>query len=122
MDSLIRFWDINTGEKVRQMNAKAKCYDMHVARSETNFVTGHTDSIKMWSAKTRDLIFTLADAHTQPVCCAKFTQDERYIASTSKDSILKIWDVRQRKLLHEFQNEKFKIASNNVKLCISPNS
>ena len=64
MDSLIRFWDTNTGEKVKQMNAKAKCYDMHVTRSETNFVTGHTDCIKMWSTKNKDVIFTLADAHT----------------------------------------------------------
>lgn len=64
MDSLVRFWCINTGEKIRQINTKAKCYDLHVARSETNFITGHQDSIKMWSTKTRDLVFTLADVHS----------------------------------------------------------
>lgn len=122
MDSQIRFWDINTGEKIKQINTKSKCYDLHMSRSETNFVTGHVDTIKMWNSRTKELMFTLKDAHTQPVCCARLTPDECYIASTSKDSAIRIWDVRQRKLLTEMVSEKFKIASNNVKLTISPNS
>lgn len=40
-DSMLRFWDINTGEKVSQMSCKGKCYDLSMSRSETNFVTGH---------------------------------------------------------------------------------
>jgi len=75
-----------------------------MSRSETNFVTGHQDCINMWSSRTREHVFTLPDAHTHPVACARLTNDELYIASTSKDSTLKIWDVRQRKLLHEFEN------------------
>jgi WD40 repeat protein len=94
MDSLIRFWDITTGEKVRQINAKQKCYDMHMSRSESNFITGHKDCIKMWSSRTREAAFTIPDAHSQPVSCVRFTPDELYVATTSKDSWLKIWDVR----------------------------
>ena len=122
MDSLIRFWDINTGEKVSQISATARCYDLHMSRSETNFVTGHSDCIKMWSSRTREHVFQLDDAHSHPVCCTRLTNDELYIASISRDSTLKIWDVRQRKMVHEFENPKFKIGSNNVKFCISPNS
>ena len=122
MDSTIRFWDINTGDKSRQVKALAKCYDMHVSRSETNFVTGHQDRIKFWNAKSRESVFTLNDVHSQPVSCVRFTQDECYVASISKDSCLKIWDIRKRELLHTFEDSKFKIASNNIKLCISPNS
>lgn len=114
MDTLVRFWDLNTGEKMRQINTKLKCFDLHMSRSETNFLTGHHDSIKMWNSRTKESIFTLPDAHAEPVCSARFTTDEQYIASTSKDCSLKIWDVRQRKLLHEFCSEKYKIASNNV--------
>lgn len=114
MDTLVRFWDLNTGEKVKQINTGAKCYDMHMSRSETNFITGHQDSIKMWNSRTKDAVFTIPDAHSLPICSARFTQDELYIASTSRDSILKIWDVRQRQIVHEFESEKFKINSNNV--------
>ena len=56
-----------------QINTKAKCYDLHMARSETNFITGHHDSIKMWNSRTKDPVFTIADAHAEPVCTAKFT-------------------------------------------------
>ena len=40
MDKLVRFWDLNTGEKIRQINTKSKVYDMHMSRSEANFVVG----------------------------------------------------------------------------------
>ena len=122
MDSLIRFWDINTGEKASQISAKAKCYDLHMGRSETNFVTGHQDCIKMWESRTREHTFTLEEAHAHPVCCVRLTNDELYIASISKDNSLKTWDVRQRKMINEFESPKFKIGSNNVRFCISPNS
>ena len=70
--------------------------DMHVSRSETYIVSGHNDcSIKAWNAKTKDSIFKIPDAHADPVSCVRVTPDENYIASTSKDDTIKIWDLRK---------------------------
>ena len=37
---------------------------------------------------------TLTDAHSEPVSSLKITPDELYIVSTSKDSLVKVWDIR----------------------------
>jgi WD40 repeat protein len=68
---------------------------MHISRSEINMVSGHNDSsIKLWSTKSREKIFQIDEAHSEPVSCVRITPDELYIASMSKDDIIKIWDIR----------------------------
>lgn len=96
---------------------------MHLSRAETHICSGHNDKkIKVWNAKTREKLFQLDDAHSEPVSAVRFTPDERYIASASKDDSIKIWDIRQRKLLHSFENAQFRIGSYRTKLCVSNNS
>jgi len=96
---------------------------MHISRSETNIVSGHNDcSIKVWNAKTKDMIYQLPDAHGDPVSCVRVTPDEQYIVSMAKDDSIKIWDIRMQKLLHNFESDHFKVGSIQNKLCVSPNS
>ena len=68
---------------------------MHTSVSETNIATGHKDgSIKIWEDKTKDPILKLEDAHSDPVSCVRFTPNENYLVSTSKDDTIKVWDLR----------------------------
>jgi WD40 repeat protein len=94
LDSHIRFWDITTGSKSKDLNTKSKCYDMSIFRSERNFATGHKDSIKIWGTTEKKPLFDLDKAHSSPVSCVRVTQDENYVVSTSTDNTLKIWDLR----------------------------
>ena len=65
---------------------------------------------------------TFTDAHYEPVSSLKITPDELYIVSTSKDSTVKVWDIRQNKILFKFEDQtNFEISSYNQKICISPN-
>ena len=94
-DCFIKFWDLQKGDISRSINAKSKCYDMHVSRSETQLFSGHNDcSIKVWNAKSKEPIFQINDAHADPVSCVRNTPDENYIVSMSKDDSIKIWDIR----------------------------
>lgn len=123
MDSTIKTWDIGSAHIDRTINTFSKCLDMHVSRSETYIASGHNDcSIKVWNAKTKDSIFKIPDAHSDPVSCVRITPDEKYIVSTSKDDTIKIWDLRKQKQLSMFEHDDFKLGSNNVRFCISPNS
>lgn len=123
LDGCLKFWDIGSSNISRSINTYSKIYDMHLSRSEGNIVTGHNDcSIKYWTSKQRTVSFKLEDAHSCPVSCVRITPDENYIVSTSKDDTIKVWDIRQQKLLNTFEHEKFRLGSNNTRLCISPNS
>ena len=53
-------------------------------------------TIKIWNAKTGQLIRTLA-GHTDWVLSSVFSPDGRYIASSSNDKTIKIWDVKNGK-------------------------
>lgn len=123
MDSTIKLWDMNKAHIDRSMNCYAKCYDMHVSRSETYIVSGHSDcGIRVWNAKTKDSFIKLEDAHADPVACVRMTPDEQFIVSTSKDDTIKVWDLKMQKVLHTFEHQDFKLGSNNSRFCISPNS
>ena len=76
----------------------------------------------MWNASTRDAICKFENAHIDPVSCVKFTPDENYIVSTSKDDTLKVWDLRKQKLLSAFEHDAFKVGSTQARFCVSPNS
>lgn len=41
----------------------------------------------------------------------RFTPDEKYIVSVAKDDVIKVWDIRTKKLLNSFEHELFKLGS-----------
>jgi WD40 repeat protein len=99
LDCTIKFWDTFNGENKGIINTLSKIYDMHISRDEVSLVTGHNDrSIKVWDTKTKELQFTIDEAHGDPVSCVRFTPDEVSIVTTSKDDCIKVWDIRKRQI------------------------
>jgi len=96
---------------------------MDISRSESHLVTGHNDgSIKLHDPRTKDPANKIQDAHADPVACVRFTPDERYIVSTSKDDSIKVWDIRSSIVVNQFEHHLFKLGSNSSKFGISPSS
>ena len=62
------------------------------------------------------------EAHSDPITCLKFTSDDQYLISSSTDHSIKVWDIRQGKLLQTFEHEKLRIGSTSMKFCFSPNN
>jgi WD40 repeat protein len=95
MDGTLKFWDFNNGDVNHVINTHSKVYDIDLSKSEASLVAGLEDkSIRVWSPKSKELMYKMEETHTEPVCCVRFTNDENYIASTSTDDTIKIWDVR----------------------------
>jgi len=122
MDGTIKSWSTVTGTKVRSYAAFSKIYDMNLSRTESTIATGHNDSIRLWSNKSFQSIMKFDDAHSGPISCLKFTTDDQYLISSSTDHSIKVWDIRQGKLLQTFEHDKLVIGSSSTKFCISPNN
>jgi WD40 repeat protein len=95
LDGSVRFWDLATGQRKHTIDTIQKCVSFAMCQNETTIVTGLSDCIKVFDARTRALGFKIDDQHSSNVTCIKFTPDENYIVSTSSDSRVVIWDVRQ---------------------------
>jgi len=97
---------------------------MDLSDSEFLLATCHSKDIRFWNTKKGEVIHTLNKAHDDIVTCARFTPDERYMVSTSRDHTVKVWDIRTWKPLYEpFEDESYSCpTSNQTKLCISPDS
>lgn len=94
---------------------------MTVSRDENFIASSHCEEIKLLDSKTFQPIKTFEDAHCLSVCSIKFTSDDRYLISSSLDNTIKIWDIRQQKLLQTIEHEKLKIGTKDSRFCISPN-
>ena len=121
LDGTVRFWDCMNGQRKHTIDTIEKCYSFHMNQNETEIVTGLPDSIKVFDARTRALEFKLEDAHSSNVTCIKYTPDENYIVSTSSDSLVKVWDVRERTILKTYEHDCMQ-CSKNTRFGISPNS
>lgn len=65
-------------------------------------ISGSIDNlIKIWDIQKKTQILQYAE-HTDSINCVKCTYDGKIIASTSKDSTFKIFDVNSGKLIHSF--------------------
>ena len=83
--------------------------------------------IRIWSTKQGKVLQILAGAHHSTVTCARFTPDEQYLISTSRDNSVKVWDLRTWKQIgSSFEETRYTCpASAGVKnksdFCVSPN-
>ncbi len=68
----------------------------------------HDESVRIWNAKTRQVIHTL-HGHQGLVWCVAFSPDSRSVASGSSEA--RIWDVDSGKLLHRLQGHAQLVTS-----------
>merc|ERR1711991_529677 len=63
------------------------------------FVTGSAEGdVKVWDMRTRELKWELKD-HLQPVVALRIFDDDRHVASASKDRTVVTWDIVNMKRL-----------------------
>ena len=68
------------------------CVEFNTA--ETQYATGHTKDIKVWSSKQAKCVAELKAAHTADISCMRYTGNGNIIASSGRDNTVKLWDVR----------------------------
>ena len=109
----IRFWDVPSRRHERLVQAHARCTESMALSQDGRFlVSGGTDgSIKLWDAKTRKEIWTIA-GHTIPVQTVAISPNSELIASASgkydvNQNLLpgeiKLWNVQGGSEIHSLQ-------------------
>lgn len=73
-----------------------------VTHDNTKVITGAADNtVKIWDAKTGDLLTTLAD-HTAEITKILVSRDDTLLVSCSADNKAHIWQIASGKLLYAF--------------------
>lgn len=89
--------------------ARVKC--IAISPAETHFVSSSSkdDKITMWDIQTGEqrLVF---QGHEDTIISAKFSADGRYLATTSRDKTLMIWDTVIGKQLFILEHAKIVIC------------
>lgn len=101
--SLLKYQDISTGQLVAELRTKA--YQSKVlVQNHFNAVlhVGHSDgSVSLWSPATPKPLAKVL-CHHGPVTAISIDREGKYIVTAGLDCRLKIWDVRNFKVLYEY--------------------
>ena len=99
-DKELRLWDPMSLKLIfsfpKKQYIQASCYlstDSNYAISSSNGFQGNGCEISLWDLRKRALVHEFL-GHGQTVSCAKFIQSDKYIASSSHDSTVGLWDVK----------------------------
>lgn len=110
-ESYLRVWDMTKegGQLVQTLGLNGTVH--YVAAHPTEPVFAACDQggmIYLWQVDAKLLkgrgVPQVIDAHADAVTCVGFNPEGTRLVSSSKDGRIKVWDVRTRKLLHEFRD------------------
>ncbi|KAL6940601.1 hypothetical protein ACO0QE_004511 [Hanseniaspora vineae] len=101
LDKTIRVWNYNTGQCVSTYRGHTDSV-LSIDAYKKIIVSGSADNtIKVWHVESRTC-FTLR-GHTEWVSCVKLHPSSFTCFSCSDDMTIKMWDIRENKLLKTFQ-------------------
>ncbi len=95
-DGKARIWDRDSGKLLRELlhnNIYVHCIAW--SASGNLIATGGNDkqgNLKIWEAETGKLLANIV-AHTDAVLSVKFSDDQRWLLTTSYDNTAKLWDL-----------------------------
>ena len=111
-DKIIKLWDINTGELIRNFEGHTSyVYSVAITPDGKYIVSGSKDkTIKLWNIHTGKLLKTIK-RHKGSVRSVAITPNGQYIVSGSYDKTIKLWDIDTGKLLRSFKGHKDGVKS-----------
>jgi WD40 repeat protein len=112
----VKVWDWKKKQLITDFDGQSKNSLSIAASKDGNYVaTGHGNfqnnetskegTIKLWDAKTGKLLKILK-GHTEQIRTVAFSPDSLTLVSSGHDSEMKIWDVRNRKLIKSIPTQK----------------
>ncbi|XP_075240159.1 uncharacterized protein LOC142335503 isoform X2 [Convolutriloba macropyga] len=99
-DATVRIWDFFSGAEERVLRGHgADCKTIHWHPTKCLLVSGSKDAqqpMKMWDPKSGRSLNTLFP-HKAAVTCCRFSPDGNWLASGSRDHVIKLFDIRNMK-------------------------
>jgi autophagy-related protein 16 len=119
-DRKIKLWDIHKGVCTKSFSAFSGCLAVDSLPYGSLIASGHQDgTVKFWTPRQKEAIEKI-ELHDSPITSVNFTQDGRYLLTTSLDHTIKLIDVRQFEEISTFDNENYINGSRTSRSCISP--
>ncbi|XP_041377210.1 cleavage stimulation factor subunit 1-like isoform X2 [Gigantopelta aegis] len=103
--STLRLYDVNTFQCFVSSDPKDQhkgpLTDVNWSPNAKLFVTCSRDgSMKIWDGVSQKCISTLIDAHKgEELCSAVFSRNSKYILSSGKDSLVRLWELSTNRCL-----------------------
>ncbi|VUZ39256.1 unnamed protein product [Hymenolepis diminuta] len=119
MDRCIKFWSLEQRRCSQTVIQTSLCNDLAVCLTASTVVSGHFDKkIRFWDANSCQMAreTTLSGRITG----LDVSNDERYVVACTRSDSLYVVDFRRDEVLQSFQAENFKIHSDYVRPCFSP--
>ncbi|XP_054806896.1 protein ENHANCER OF LHP1 1 isoform X1 [Prosopis cineraria] len=107
------YWELHSGRIVHNLkgiapDTRADVSAMNVLcwspDGETLAVPGLKNDVVMYDRDTAEKLFTLKGDHTQPICFLSWSPNGKYMATSSSDRQILIWDVNRKQ---DIDRQKF---------------
>ncbi|CAI2363605.1 unnamed protein product [Moneuplotes crassus] len=119
-DRKIKLWDLNRGICTKSYSGYSSCQDIDSLAYGSLMASGHQDgTVKFWTPNQKDYIEQI-EPHGDPITSVCFTQDGRYLLTTSMDHTIKLIDVRQFEEISEFEHENYVNGNKTSRASIAP--
>merc|ERR1711957_448406 len=95
-DRTARIWDLNNGKFEKLPGCTSFANSIAVDPSESLIGVGlNSSDVKIWGRNDHKLAYTISKIHDESINCIKFMANGNSIITSSKDSTIKITDLRK---------------------------
>ena len=127
-DTTVKLWDVETGKELKTLKGhQADVFSVGYSPDGKNLASASGDTtVKLWDVVTgkelktlkghQDMVFGVSfspDGHQDMVFGVSFSPDGKTLASASRDTTVKLWDVgtgKELKTLEGYQNTVFGVS------------
>ncbi len=103
LSSTAQLWDLQTGQKVREVPFDAGVVSRIGFTPDGNFlVTGNSDGkVYLWDIRTGDEVHSFI-GHTGAIYDMAFSPDSKYLLTSAGDQTVRVWDINTGQELRRF--------------------
>lgn len=107
--NIIRIWDVQTGEKIQQIDNIGSIISCAYSSNGHYIVSGAIDNVaRIWDSATGKEIYSMV--HDGLVASCSFSPDDRYIVTGSHDGTVRLWDATTMEEIHRL-NHNYLVSS-----------
>jgi WD40 repeat protein len=105
-DGSIRIWNIDSQKQMRVIESPS-VYTLALSANNRFLASGgrRSHNVSVWNVETGSLWLELKGHHDY-ITSVTFSPNDQYVASSSKDGFVKLWDLSSGKLLNIFLSDR----------------
>ena len=120
-DRTLKLWDISNGKVFKNFAFSSSPHAIDVSSNDTYFATGHKNGeLRIWSLTDPKEMHKIK-VHTDQITSLKFSRTGSQIITSSKDSEIKITEIRTLQTETTLEHQDLSIPASSGKFAMSAN-